>query len=146
MFCTEADLNSTNMRTILIIGGIILAGATVIAVVQNDRNKDAAPEIHQAGDGHDLPATPSAAPTINPAHGLAGHRCDLPVGAPLSTASGAAAPAQNPPIINMNPTPVQPAPASPGASPAPSASGVKINPAHGLPGHRCDIQVGAPLT
>ena len=136
------------MKTIVIIGGIVLAGATVIAVVQNDRKKDTAPEIHQPGDSHinpaALPATPSAAPTVNPAHGLAGHRCDLPVGAPLSTASGAAVPVQNPQGINMKASPAQPAQTVP--TPAPSAAGVKVNPAHGLPGHRCDIQVGAPLT
>ncbi len=138
------------MKTIVIIGGIVLAGATVIAVVQNDRKKDTAPEIHQPADTQAtptaVPATPSAAPTINPAHGLAGHRCDLPVGAPLTSASGAAVPVKSPPVINMNPTPAQPGSSAPSAAPAPSAAGVKVNPAHGLPGHRCDIQVGAPLT
>lgn len=138
------------MRTIIIVAGIVLAGATIITVVQNDRKKDAVPEVQQSGDSNgqpaELPATPSAAPNLNPAHGVAGHRCDLPVGAPLSSASGAAAPVQNPPTINMNPGSVQPATVPPGAAPAPSASGLKINPAHGLPGHRCDIQVGAPLS
>lgn len=28
---------------------------------------------------------------------------------------------------------------------APAAGNVALNPAHGMPGHRCDIQVGAPL-
>lgn len=138
------------MRTIFIVAGIVLAGATIITVVQNDRKKDEAPEIHQAGDGHDhpagLPAIPSGASSLNPAHGVAGHRCDLPVGAPLNSGSGTAAPVQNPPTINMNPGSVQPAPASPNAAPAPAASGLKINPAHGLPGHKCDIEVGAPLS
>ena len=138
------------MKTIVIIGGIVIAGATIIAVVQNDRKKDAAPEIHQPGATNTaptaVPATPSAVPTINPAHGLAGHRCDLPVGAPLTTPSGATVPVKNPPVINMNPTPAQSGSSAPSAAPAPSAAGVKVNPAHGLPGHRCDIQVGAPLT
>ncbi|MEJ7692427.1 hypothetical protein [Daejeonella sp.] len=138
------------MRTILIIGGIILAGATVIAVVQNDKKADATPEVHQAGDVHEqpvqLPAAPSAAPTLNPAHGLPGHRCDLAVGAPLTNASGAVAPVQNPPVINMTPSQMQPASKAPPSAPAPSASGVKINPAHGMPGHRCDLKVGVPLT
>lgn len=125
------------MKTIVIIGGIILAGATVIAVVQNDK-KNAAPEVHQAGDGHDHSGMPAEAQTggqgLNPAHGLAGHRCDLPVGAPLNTSSEAVVPTQASPNMNMSPGP-QMAPA-----------GMKVNPAHGLPGHRCDIQVGAPLT
>lgn len=39
----------------------------------------------------------------------------------------------------------QPAVAAP-AGTAPAAEGnVALNPAHGLPGHRCDIEVGAPL-
>ncbi|MGB4397844.1 MAG: hypothetical protein WBJ10_00645 [Daejeonella sp.] len=135
------------MRTIFIIAGIVLAGATIITVVQSDKKKDS-PEVHHEGDGHghpaDLPATPSASPTINPAHGLPGHRCDLPVGAPINANSGVAAPVQNPPTIKMNPVPAQSAPQQ--NAPAPSAAGVKINPAHGMPGHRCDIEVGAPLT
>ena len=138
------------MRTILVIAGIVLAGATVITVVQNDKKKDTATQIQQTLPSQVGPTESSApsttAPATNPAHGLAGHRCDLPVGAPLSSASGAAAPVQNPPTINMNPVPQQSAPATPAAAPAPSAAGVKINPAHGMPGHRCDIQVGAPLT
>ncbi|WP_139377461.1 hypothetical protein [Daejeonella lutea] len=137
------------MRTIVIIGGIILAGATVIAVVQNDKKKDATSEVHQTGDGHDQPvqppASPSATPTINPAHGLPGHRCDLAVGAPLP-AAGSSVPSQSSPVINMTPSQMQPASQTPSPTPAPSATGVKINPAHGLPGHRCDLQVGAPLT
>ena len=138
------------MKTIFIVAGIVLAGATIITVVQNDRKKDVVEEVHQAGDGQDrpaeLPTTPSAASSLNPAHGVAGHRCDLPVGAPLNSASEASAPIQNPPTINVNPGSVQPATLSPSAAPAPSVSGLKINPAHGLPGHRCDIQVGAPLS
>jgi len=138
------------MKTIFIVAGIVLAGATIITVVQNDRKKDVVEEVHQLGDGQDrpadLPTTPSAASNLNPAHGVAGHRCDLPVGAPLNSASGASAPIQNPPTINVNPGSVQPATLPPSATPAPSHSGQKINPAHGLPGHRCDIQVGAPLS
>ncbi|MES3018806.1 MAG: hypothetical protein V4721_13550 [Bacteroidota bacterium] len=135
------------MRTIVIVGGIILAGATVIAVVQNDKKKEASSEMQQTENVQgQVPATPSAAPTINPAHGLPGHRCDLAVGAPLPSTSGTAAPAQSSPVINMNPSQTQPSSQTPAAAPAPSASGVKINPAHGMPGHRCDLQVGAPLT
>lgn len=138
------------MRTILVIAGIVLAGATVIAVVQKDKKKDTAPEINQAGgaqvDSPQPSGSQSSAPATNPAHGLAGHRCDLPVGAPLNTASGSGAQVQSPPTIKMNPAPVQSSPPTPAAVPVPSAAGVKINPAHGMPGHRCDIQVGAPLT
>lgn len=30
-------------------------------------------------------------------------------------------------------------------APAPTSAPIALNPAHGLPGHRCDIAVGAPL-
>ena len=135
------------MKTIIIVAAIVLAGATLIAVVQNDKKKVATPEVHNASDGHGHPADtvrPTAeAPQLNPAHGLAGHRCDLPVGAPLASAAGTATPAQSPQIINPSQGPRQPAP---GTTPAATPVGVKLNPAHGLPGHRCDIRVGAPLT
>lgn len=63
----------------------------------------------------------------NPAHGEEGHRCDLPVGAPLEQASTASQP-------EMNSSPVR----LKGATP-------KINPPHGEPGHDCSVPVGAEL-
>lgn len=74
---------------------------------------------------------------LNPAHGMPGHRCDIAVGAPLNSAPAAATnnQTQQPPIM------MQPAPAT---APSTGNTGAK-NPAHGLPGHRCDIAVGAPL-
>jgi hypothetical protein len=64
---------------------------------------------------------------INPAHGLPGHRCDIPVGAPLNSL----------PTKNNNNTK--------SGSPVINSAEVKLNPAHGQPGHRCDINVGDPL-
>jgi hypothetical protein len=83
-----------------------------------------------------VPVTNSTA-ALNPAHGQPGHRCDIQVGAPLNSAPAAnnAAPSQTQPII-MQPTPA--------TAPAAAGTGAK-NPAHGQPGHRCDIAVGAPL-
>ena len=85
-------------------------------------------------------------PTLNPAHGQPFHRCDIQVGAPIDSA-----PQQNPaPQMapqqssnsNFNTSPIAPA-----AAPV-QATGPKpaLNPAHGQPHHRCDLQVGAPLT
>ncbi|MBT8276828.1 MAG: hypothetical protein KJO39_11830 [Bacteroidia bacterium] len=63
----------------------------------------------------------------NPAHGQPGHRCDIPVGAPL-----------NSPATNTNSgSPVN-------NSSSNNATG-KVNPPHGQPGHRCDVKVGDPL-
>ncbi len=122
------------MKTIVIIGGIILAGATVIAVMMDQRNESAQPAISTQG----VPAMPAQGsgdnPKINPAHGQPGHRCDLAVGAPLVNTDGSPVPATGPQNIQANP-----------ALPAPVPAGLKVNPPHGQPGHRCDIQVGAPL-
>lgn len=76
---------------------------------------------------------------LNPAHGAPGHNCDLPVGAPLNgPVGGTAAPAtqaSTPQVImNTTPPPTQPA-----------SKNVRLNPAHGAPGHDCGIPVGQPL-
>ena len=63
----------------------------------------------------------------NPAHGVEGHRCDLPVGAPLNNAA-ASTPKQ------MTSSPVRMQSATP-----------QINPPHGEPGHDCSVAVGAEL-
>lgn len=69
----------------------------------------------------------------NPPHGQPGHRCDIPVGAPLDgsstikTSSG-----QTAPIRAQSDSPV-------------NATGKGLNPPHGQPGHRCDVKVGDPL-
>lgn len=86
----------------------------------------------------------ATAPGMNPPHGQPGHRCDIPVGSPLSqpVKAGAntttATPGQAPATI----TKFNPATAT-ASAPVKTAPG--MNPPHGQPGHRCDIAVGAPL-
>lgn len=89
------------------------------------------------------PATGSVAAGTNPPHGQPGHRCDVAVGAPLN---GAPAPSITLPAGGQNqPVTIQPS-AGQVSMPAPaSASGVRINPPHGQPGHDCSVQVGQPL-
>lgn len=90
-------------------------------------------------------------PALNPEHGQPYHRCEIPVGAPIDSAPPQSAapqvmPQQNATSNNFNTSPISPSVSS---SPAPmQASGPKPanNPAHGEPHHRCDLQVGAPLT
>ena len=123
-----------NMRTIVIIGGIILAGATTIAIMMDNRNEAVQPSFSTQGIPPIPPQGGGENPRINPAHGQPGHRCDLAVGAPLVNANGTPVPVAGPQNMNASPAQQQPAPA-----------GLKVNPAHGLPGHRCDLQVGAPL-
>lgn len=124
---------------------------------------------HTDHDGHDhgtaseaATATPIAtgdAPKdgLNPPHGQPGHRCDIAVGAPLNSAPAqpqnaqAAQPANNGQGFlgqgNAQAAATQAAPqqaAKPAQVTAPGMQG-KPNPAHGQPGHRCDIAVGQPL-
>ncbi len=108
-------------------------------------------------------ATTISTPTdksLNPAHGQPGHRCDINVGAPLNS-KAQTAPNQNPAaIVNPNPTEA----ASRWGGPTlgntlaatqqnqPATNDVKsvvapgMNPAHGQPGHRCDIPAGTSLS
>lgn len=83
-------------------------------------------------------ANPSAAGAatsvkLNPKHGMPGHRCDIPEGAPLASApvQGAVLPGAGNVALPANP--------------AAPAAGVKLNPPHGQPGHSCDVPVGQPL-
>lgn len=86
-----------------------------------------------------IPTTQQTTAALNPAHGVPGHRCDIAVGAPLNSPpnAGGAAPIQmqapqqqTAPVMQQAPT---------------NASGVKLNPPHGQPGHDCSIEVGKPL-
>ena len=73
----------------------------------------------------------------NPAHGQPGHRCDIPVGAPLNSP-----PAQQPAAVQTKA--VEGAKVTQVVTP-PVKTAPGMNPPHGEPGHRCDIAVGAPL-
>lgn len=97
----------------------------------------------------------SAKPALNPEHGKPFHRCDISVGAPIDSAPPQnAAPQVAQPQPQMKSSSFNTNPISPTSAPvptpvsAPQATGPKpaTNPAHGQPHHRCDLQVGAPLT
>lgn len=92
------------------------------------------------------PAAPAAsttvAPGMNPAHGQPGHRCDIAVGAPLNSKPTTTTPATTQPVSLTTPTTTITAPPAPANS---TTVAPGMNPAHGQPGHRCDIAVGAPL-
>ena len=74
----------------------------------------------------------NGAVALNPAHGLPGHRCDIPEGAPLNSAPVSTT---IPPASNASPVNIQ----------QPVNSNVRLNPAHGQPGHDCSVPVGQPL-
>ena len=87
-----------------------------------------------------VPATavPTTTAGLNPAHGQPNHRCDIAVGAPLSTPVQTGQPQAAQTIQTVQP--VKPSTVIPvGGSTA------KLNPAHGEPGHDCKIPVGQPL-
>lgn len=68
---------------------------------------------------------------LNPAHGQAGHRCDISVGAPLNSAPTPAKTNNQVSDVVLD---------KGGALPKGA-----LNPAHGQPGHRCDVKVGEAL-
>lgn len=70
---------------------------------------------------------------VNPAHGLPGHRCDLPVGAPLAGD-----------VVQQEETQVDELPAT-SVSPIRVNQRPEVNPPHGEPYHDCSIPVGAEL-
>ena len=80
---------------------------------------------------------------MNPPHGQAGHRCDIPVGAPLNSPAASAQPnskVTTTPQMTVTPTTPATATTTP-TTPTPEG----MNPPHGQEGHRCDIAVGAAL-
>ncbi len=86
-------------------------------------------------DAVGIAESPSAEVRVNPPHGEPGHRCEIPVGAPLDEAP--AQPAIQP-EINIQ-SPVAP------ASAMPASGSARLNPPHGEPGHDCAVPVGSPL-
>ncbi|MDW8849834.1 hypothetical protein SD960_06995 [Flavobacterium sp. MMLR14_040] len=100
--------------------------------------------------------TTTAAPVkvgkgMNPSHGQPGHRCDIPVGAPLNspvaakqtTTTNTAQSGTTSKTFTVTPPANTNVPALLSTETPAVAEG--MNPAHGQPGHRCDIAVGAPL-
>ncbi len=90
---------------------------------------------------------------MNPPHGQPGHRCDIPVGAPLNSPPGTNNQPKAGTAITQQITPSAVSaqtPAAQTATPAildPNApvTAPGMNPPHGQPGHQCGIAVGAPL-
>ena len=92
--------------------------------------------------------TATAKAGLNPAHGQPGHRCDIAVGASLSTPVAASTPQVN--SVTSNTTTPSAQISTPSTSPiskpsALSAGSGKLNPPHGQPGHDCAVEVGKPL-
>ena len=119
---------------------------TQLAEEQRDKTKDANPFAQ--GTALSTPATSQGGGvTLNPPHGQPGHRCDIPVGAPLNSkpaAATTAAPAQQPQVVQQQVV-IDPQQAQQHTGTTEPGFSGKPNPPHGQPGHRCDIAVGATL-
>lgn len=75
---------------------------------------------------------------MNPPHGKAGHRCDIPVGQPLNSKPAAISQPAQAQAIAQNIPASHPAPAPTGPKPS-------VNPPHGEPWHNCAVKVGEVL-
>lgn len=108
-----------------------------VATMQEPVKTTAAPAATPPAGGN------TAIAGMNPAHGEPGHRCDIPVGAPLNTpanpAPGASAAPQTQTQIQKT------IPPPPAGGIAPAGGSARVNPPHGEPGHDCAVAVGAPL-
>ncbi|MFM7894438.1 MAG: hypothetical protein ACKO8L_00500, partial [Flavobacterium sp.] len=93
-------------------------------------------------------AQTQTAPGMNPPHGQPGHRCEIPVGAPLDSKPAQKAQPQTTQVVPQKPSeqPVMKINSKDGATTITGTSTLPgMNPPHGQEGHRCDIAVGAPL-
>ncbi|AVM50934.1 hypothetical protein [Capnocytophaga sp. oral taxon 878] len=142
-------------RCDIAVGAPLPNDSNVIAQLQN--------ETHPVGAGEAMPVvsnetqqivqvqqTPSyvgaKGEKLNPPHGQPGHRCDIPVGAPLNskpTQQTTATPAQ--PQVVQQQVVIDPEQAQQHTGTTEPGFSGKPNPPHGQPGHRCDIAVGATL-
>ena len=135
------------------------ASSTETAAVASQMNDSTKVDAQISGNGElvSQDATAIAAkssadkPALNPEHGQPYHRCEIPVGAPIDSAPPQNAapqviPQQSAANSSFNTNPISPS-LAPAAAPV-QATGPKPanNPVHGEPHHRCDLEVGAPLT
>lgn len=109
---------------------IIALGVSLMVSCKDEEKNEATPaqtEVEAANSNTETTAS------LNPQHGQPGHRCDIPVGAPLDQAAG-------------NSNTQNTTPASTTISPVWSSDAAPVkNPPHGQPGHDCAVPVGADL-
>ena len=122
---------------------------TAAPAVQAAQPDQPMPQQMQSGQPMVAPTQQKPAPVakgMNPAHGQPGHRCEIPVGAPLnSTPAAKSQPVTITPQSMQTKATQAPAILNPAQAPAPVVTAPGMNPPHGQDGHRCDISVGAPL-
>ncbi|HQV40370.1 MAG: hypothetical protein IPL81_04950 [Flavobacteriales bacterium] len=124
------------------LSGIAIVTALIMAACANDPAPQSVvppltTEVEMPAPVNDVAAETQAplGAQLNPAHGDPGHRCEIPVGAPLDGSGPAPATVTMPPAVSPVASPVT----------SPGAGSGKLNPAHGEPGHDCAVPVGSPL-
>lgn len=117
-------LNKISIILLCLISGLVFSCKDEEKTAEKEEVIAEKPSSEEMKDG----MSKSADTEYNPAHGVEGHRCDLPVGAPLDKANVSNTPQQ------MNGSPVRLQSTTP-----------KINPPHGEPGHDCSVPVGGEL-
>jgi len=138
--------------TMLALGGIFLLSACTDRTERSLKSQTrpvapppamTAPAASAATDTNSFSAPSqdaSGTVALNPEHGMPGHRCEIPVGAPLNS------PAALEPQVSVQQSTQQPAGPRIEQQVIPNTSKtVRLNPAHGEPGHDCNIPVGEPL-
>lgn len=90
-------------------------------------------------------AAANTAPGMNPPHGQPNHRCDIAVGAPLSSPKGNMPTPPPAPVQQQMPQQGQASVMPVDMSSGTTATKPGMNPPHGQAGHLCEIAVGAPL-
>lgn len=113
----------------------ILMASSAIFISCKDENKAAEPATTSQTETTTSESSSTTA-ALNPSHGEPGHRCDIPVGAPLDQASSVNTAQQQKAATSSSVSPVR----VNGASATPTK-----NPPHGQPGHDCAVPVGADL-
>ena len=122
-------MKKLKLNYIIIVLGMIL----MVSCKDEEKTAEAMPTPQETSETS-TQAAGKAEVTVNPQHGLPGHRCDLPVGAPLTANAGS--------TPNTSPTSQLP---STSVSPIRVDQTPSVNPPHGEPGHDCAVPVGAPL-
>jgi hypothetical protein len=107
-------------------------GAAVAPVPAGPSTPTITPAPANSTPANGTPALAAGGKGKNPPHGQPGHRCDIPVGAPLDSKPPAPASITNTTTATTT------------SSPSPAITVAKgKNPPHGQPGHRCELPVGA---
>lgn len=116
---------------------VLALSLTVFVSCKDEENQETAPAQNQVENTQTTQNTQGTTAALNPAHGQPGHRCEIPVGAPLDQDASATIQQQQPVTTNPNSSPVRVNNSN--ATPT-------KNPPHGQPGHDCAVPVGADLT